>query len=400
MTEQRTDEELKGTDMEDRLTLSNKFKILTYVLIGVGVVSFALGFVFDAERTWANYLLNNYYFVSLAIGAAFFAAIQYITQSGWSAMFKRVPEAMVAYLPFAAVFFIILYFGMHSVFEWTHHEVVSHDHILQHKSPYLNEPFFFARVIVFFAAWIILTKVLRKFSLKEDEVGGMVYFEKSEFYSKILIFVLALSFSLFSVDMLMSLEPHWFSTMFAGKSFMAGVLHASSIIALIVIILSKQGKFPLLNHSHLHDFTRYIFMSSIVWGYFNFAEFMLIWYGNIPEETSFFVHRWHGAYKILFFANIVINWGIPFLVLMPRKSSRSKLFMVPVILLLIIGQYTELYYIIWPATVHEAKFGLLEIGTFLGYAGLFSWVVGTTLTKASLVPKNHPYLEESIQHHF
>ncbi len=386
--------------MEEKLVISNKFKMLTYALIAIGVISFALGFIFDAKRTWANYLLNNYYFISLAIGAAFFGAIQYITQSGWSAAFKRIPEAMVAWIPFAAAFFLIMYFGMHSIFEWTHEDVVQNDHLLQYKSPYLNVPFFFARVVAFFAAWIIMSKLLRKLSLKEDEVGGMMYFEKSEFYSKVFIFIIAITFSLFSVDMLMTLEPHWFSTLFAGKSFIAGVLHGSSIIALIVIILSKQGKLQMLNSSHLHDFTRYIFMSSIVWGYFNFAEYTLIWYGNIPEETAWFVHRSHGVYQILFFVNIALNWAVPFFVLMPRKSSRAKMIMVPVIILLIIGQYTELYYIIWPATVHEAKFGLLEIGTFLGYAGLFSWVVSTALTKASLVPKNHPYIEESIHHHF
>ncbi len=386
--------------MEERVVISDRFKMLTYILMGVGVISYALGFIFDSERAWANYLLNNYYFVSLAIGAAFFGAIQYITQSGWSAMFKRVPEAMVAYLPFAAVFFLIMYFGMHSLFEWTHQDVIQHDHMLQHKSPYLNETFFFIRVLVFFGIWILMSTLLRKLSLKEDEIGGMDYFVKSELYSKIFIFIIALSFSLFAVDMLMSLEPHWFSTLFAGRSFIAAFMHANSIIALIVIILSKQGYFKMLNASHLHDFTRYIFMASIVWGYFNFAEFMLIWYGNIPEETVWFVHRWHGAYEVLFFVNIILNWGIPFLVLMPRKSSRSKMIILPVVVVLIIGQYTELYYIIWPATVGTAKFGLLEIGSFLGYAGLFSWVVATTLAKASLVPKNHPYLQESIQHHF
>jgi Ni/Fe-hydrogenase subunit HybB-like protein len=293
-----------------------------------------------------------------------------------------------------------MFFGMHSIFEWTHDEVIQHDHLIQHKSPYLNIPFFFARVVVFFAVWTILSKVLRKLSLKEDEVGGLQYFEKSELYSKIFIFVIAITFSLFAVDMLLSLDPHWFSTLFAAKSFIAAFLHGSSIITLIVIILNRTGNLDLLNRSHLHDFTRYIFMTSIVWGYFNFAEFMLIWYGNIPEETVWFVERWHGAYKILFFANIILNWAIPFFILMPRKSSRSKMFIFPVIVLLMIGQYTELYYIIWPNVVHEAKFGLLEIGAFAGYVGVFSLVVSTWLTKASLVPKNHPYLEESLNHHF
>ncbi len=386
--------------MKDQISISKNYKLLIYILIGIGVVSFALGFVFDAKRTWANYLLNNYYFLSIAVGAAFFGAIQYITNSGWSAAFKRIPEAMAAYIPFAGVFFLIMYFGMHSIFEWTHEEVLQHDELIQHKSPYLNVPFFFIRVIVFFAVWTILSKLLRKFSLKEDEVGGLHYFEKSELYSKIFIFIIAITFTLFAVDMLLSLDPHWFSTLFAAKSFIAAFLHGSSIITLIVIILNRTGNFDILNRSHLHDFTRYIFMTSIVWGYFNFAEFMLIWYGNIPEETIWYVERWYGAYKVLFFVNIILNWFIPFMVLMPRKTSRSKLIIFPVIIVLMVGQYTELYYIIWPNVVHEAKFGLLEIGTFLGYAGIFSLVVTNWLAKASLVPKNHPYLQESLHHHF
>lgn len=390
----------KSTDMDEKFVIPQKFRIVTISLMAIGVISFTLGFIFDSQRTWANYLLNNYYFVSLAVGAAFFIAIQYVAQAGWSAAFKRVPEAMAAYLPVGGVLFLIMFFGMHSLYHWTHAEAIQTDVLLQHKSPYLNEPFFFIRLILFFGAWIVLTGIMRKISVTEDVEGGTKYFYKSEMYSKILIFVIALTFSLFAVDALMSLEPHWFSTLFAAKSFMAAVLHASTIIALIVFLLHRAGHFSMLNHSHLHDFTRYIFMSSIVWGYFNFAEFMLIWYANIPEETTFFVKRWEGIWQTLFYASIVLNWGIPFIALMPRKTSRSKPVIIPVIILLMIGQYTELYYIIWPATVGVAKFGLLEIGCFLGFTGLFSLTVATALTRANLVPKNHPYLEESIAHHF
>ena len=200
--------------------------------------------------------------------------------------------------------------------------------------------------------------------------------------------------------MLMSLEAHWFSTLYAAKMFISAFLHGSAVITLIVIILHKYGHLKMLNRSHLHDFTRYMFMLCIMWGYFTFSQFMIIWYGNIPEETAFYVHRWHGTYQVLFFVSIFLNWFVPFLFLMPRKTSRSKLVMVPVIVLLLIGQYIELYYDIWPATVSDAKFGLLEVGTFLGFAGLFILVVITYLAKANLVPKNHPYLEESIHHHF
>jgi len=386
--------------IEEKFVISKKLKLVTYVLIAIGLLSFVYGFFTDVQRTWANYLLNNFMFVSIAVGAAFFISIQYISQAGWSAAFKRIPEAMAAYLPFAAVFFILLLFGVHSLYEWSHPEELAHDHLIQHKSPYLNVPFWGIRILLFFGLWILLTKWMRKISLKEDQEGGMSYFYKSEHLSKVFIFIVAVSFSAFSVDMLMSLQVHWFSTIFAAKMFISAFQHGAAVITLIVIILHKYGYLQVLNRSHLHDFTRYMFMLAIVWGYFTFAQFMLIWYGNIPEETSYYVHRWHGPFQVLFYASIVLNWFIPFLFLMPRSTSRSKIVMVPVIVLLLLGQYVELYYEIWPATLHEAKFGLLEIGTWLGYAGLFTLVVITYLAKANLVPKNHPYLEESIHHHF
>ncbi|HZL08883.1 MAG TPA: hypothetical protein VFC65_02710 [Prolixibacteraceae bacterium] len=385
---------------EDILVVPRKFKYLTFGLIGIGVISMVLGFILNPERAWANYLLNNYYFVSLAIGAAFFGAIQYISQAGWSSAFKRIPEAMASYVPVAAVFFLLMYFGVHSLFHWSHEGIAETDALLAHKVPYLNIPFLFIRIALFFGLWIFMIRLLRKISLKEDAEGGMTWFYQSEKYSKIIIFIIAISFTFFAIDMIMSLEPHWFSALFAAKSFIAAFLHASTVITLIVIILSKIGHLKMLNRSHLHDFSRYIFMLSIIWGYFNFVEFMLIWYGNIPEETIFYVSRSHGAFGFLFYANIVLNWFIPFLFLMPRMTSRSKLFLVPVIVVLMIGQYTELYYYIWPAVVHEAKFGILEIGTYLGFLGLFTLVVSNTLSKASLVPRNHPYLEESIYHQF
>ena len=386
--------------MEDKLIVQKNFKYLLFGLIAIGVLSMTISFLMDPARAWANYLLNNYYFVSLAVGAAFFGAIQYITQSGWSSAFKRVPEAMASYIPVAAVFFLLLYFGIHSLFHWSHEGITATDELIAHKAPYLNVPFFFIRVILFFGLWILMVRLLRRLSLKEDEEGGLAYFAQSEKYSRVFIFIIAISFTLFAFDMLMSLEPHWFSALFAAKSFIAAFFHASTVIAFIVIVLHRMGHFTMLNRSHLHDYSRYIFMLAIVWGYFNFAEFMIIWYGNIPEETMFFVKRNEGVFGVLFYANIVINWLVPFLMLMPRMTSRSRVFLLPVIIVLMIGQYTELYYYIWPAVVHEARFGLLEIGSFLGFLGLFALVVTNTLTKANLVPKNHPYLEESVYHQF
>ncbi len=392
--------------MKEQLKIPKTFRIITLILISIGALTFLFGILSDSLRTWANYLIVNYYFLSLSLGAAFFLAIQSISQSGWSAAFKRVPEAMTAYIPFAAVFFLLIYFGVHHLYGWSHRETVASDLLLQHKSVYLNVPFFFLRLITFFILWIIFTGIMRRISLKEDmlyptdQTAIMTLFNKSELFSKIFIFIFAITFSLSAFDWIMSLEAHWYSTIFALKNLVAAFLHGTSIVALIIFILHKRGYFSFLNEYHLHDFARYIFMLSIVWGYFWFAQFMIIWYGNIPEETAYYYIRWNEGWKVMFFLEIGLNWGIPFLVLLPVKTSRNLTVISIVILFLIIGQYLDLYMQIIPATTRLLKFGWIEAGLFLGYAGLFALVVATVLSNAKLVPSNHPYLEESLNHKF
>jgi hypothetical protein len=386
--------------MKEDLSIPVIFRIIAGGLTLLGLGAFIYAFINEPQRAWSNYLLNNYIFFSIAMGGVFFFVIQYISQSGWSAGFKRVSEAMMSWLPFAAVFFLILYFGIHSLYHWSLEEVVATDKLVQHKTPYLNVPFFYIRIIIYFALWVLLTQILRRYSVKEDEVGGMKYFEKSELYSKVLIFVLAITFTLSAIDWIMSLEPHWYSTIFALKNMVSAFLHGVSIMVLIIFILNKKGYFPFLNKYHLHDFTRYIFMLAIIWGYFWFAQFMLIWYGNIPEETMYYYYRWKDGWKALFFAEIIINWGIPFLILLPVKASRNMAVISIVIVFLIIGQYIEQFLQIMPETMGNLKFGFIEIATYLGYAGLFSLVVITSLSRRKLIPSNHPYLEESLEHHF
>lgn len=396
----------KITVMKENVVVSTTFRIVTLALTGIGALCFLLGLFSDPQRTWANYLIVNYYFLSLSIGGAFFFVIQSISQSGWSSAFKRVPEAMMAYIPFAAGFFLLLFFGMHQLYHWSHADTVAADPLLKHKAPYLNIPFFFARMVISFALWIILAAVLRKLSLREDasnpsdQAGILDLFHKSELYSKIFIFVLAITFSLSAFDWIMSIDAHWSSTIFALKNMVAAFLHGISVLALIVFILHRKGYFPFLNKFHLHDFSRYIFIFSIIWGYFWFAQFMIIWYGNIPEETVYYFTRWQKGWKVLFFLEIGINWLIPFMILLPVKTSRNIRVITAVIILLIIGQYIDLFTQVIPGTTGQLKFGWIEAGLFMGFAGLFSLVVATALGKAKIIPPNHPYLEESTEHHF
>jgi len=388
--------------MEKKFEFTPKLRYITYALMLIGIVALVFGFMGDPQRGWINILLNNFYFLSLAIGASFFLALQYITQAGWSSAFKRIPESMSAYIPFAAVIMGILIFGMKDIYSWIEPESHSFDehqlHLIHHKSAYLNVPFFILRMVLYFAVWIFMTKMLRKFSLKEDMEGGIKYFKKTELYSKVYIFTLALTFSLASFDWLMTLEPTWYSTIYSLKNFVAAFYHGSAIIILILLFMHGRGYFQFINNAHWQDFSKYIFILAIMWAYFWFSQYLLIWFANIPEETTYYVERLTGPWKVNFYANLVLNWAVPFMILLPNYFARKKFILGFVIICLIAGQYIDLYEQIVPGTLGEFDIGFVEVGIFIGFAGLFLYIFMRTLSRASLIPENHPLLEESLHH--
>jgi len=386
--------------MEKQLKLSAGFKIVCFVLIAFGLFTVLTGFLTDdSTRTWANLLLNNYYFMSVTIGATFWMALQAITQSGWSAAFVRIPQAMSNYLVVSFGLWFFMFFGLHDLYHWSHHDAVMHDPILLHKEPYLNVPFFAIRFVAFFAIWIFLTQRIKKLSLEEDKFGGLTYFNKIEFTSKIYIFVLALTFSLFSIDWLMSLDPHWYSTIYAVKKFIMAFYHGIVVVTVIAVLLYKSGHMPFFKKSHLEDFARYIFILSIVWGYMWLSQYLLIWYANIPEETVYYAPRILKDYKTYFYLELIVNWAFPFLFLMWNRIAKNTTAILFVALVLAAGQWIELYMSIMPETADTHNITYIEIGTFLGYAGVFALVVAWSLARIPLVPKNHPYLIESMEHH-
>ncbi len=386
--------------MEEKFSFPSKLKISAIALVIIGLAAFIWGFISHPDQAWGNLLLNNFFFVSIAVGASFFLSLQYIAQAGWSAGFKRVSEAVVSYLPVGGILFLVLIFGLGHIYHWAHEGAAAHDELLSHKSVFLNIPFFSVRILIYFSLWIFMARYLRKLSLKEDLEGGLSWFEKSEFYSKVNIFIIAVTFTFASIDWLMSIHPHWYSTIFSFKAFASAFYHGSTFVILIILLLNRAGYFSFLNKSHLHDFSRYIFMLSIIYGYLWFMQFTIIWYGNIPEETIYYALRWTSPWETLYFVDIILNFAVPFLVLMPRAPSRNKSVILIVALFVLVGLWVELYNQIFPAINPENNFGLLEVGAFVGFLGLFTLIVATTLTKAPLIPKNHPYLDECLNHHF
>jgi hypothetical protein len=391
---------MENYNLDKQLVISKRFNYLTYILMGIGLVTIIVGFIVNPVKTWANYLMNNYYFLSLAIGATFFVALQYITQTGWSSAFIRIPQAMANVIPVIAILMIpILVFGLPELYHWAHPGAAAHDPIIAHKSPYLNLPFFISRYVIFFAVWIVLTQYLKRLSLKEDLVGGMANFYKSEFFSKVYIFTLAVTFSLATFDWIMSVDVHWFSTIFAFRNFAMSFYHGTVVVTLIIIILNKMGYLPFLNKAHLKDLSKYIFILSIIWTYLWFAQYILIWYANIPEETVYYLPRTKGEFRPLFYGELIINWVIPFVLLLSNYLVSHKNTLLTICVIIIIGQWVDLYQQIIVGTYGKLEIGFIEIGSFLGFAGMFAFVVARTLKAAPLVPKNHPYLEESLSHH-
>lgn len=389
--------------MNETFNFTSRLKTISIVLMLIGAAALAGGFVVysgdEINRVWANLLLDSVFFMGIGMGAAFFIAAVYLAWGGFSVVFKRVPEAISQWMPIAAVILLLVLIAGHgNLYEWTHMEEVEKDPVLKGKSPYLNLPFFFIRFAFFVGALVTCTILLRKTSLKEDTMtsGDTSMYKRSLVIASVFIPFFAVYILVTAWDWLMSLDPHWYSTMYGWYSFASFWVTSIAVITLFTIYLKKQGYLKEVNVNHLHNLGIMMFAFSIFWTYVTFCQFMLIWYANIPEETIYFQHR-YGHYKPLFYGIFVLNFVLPFLLLMSRDAKRNMNRLVLVACIIIIGHFTDFYLMIMPATVGDNNgFGFLEIGLPCLYIGLLLYVVFSSLAKAPLVPKNHPFLQESI----
>ncbi|GGH05823.1 quinol:cytochrome C oxidoreductase [Sphingobacterium alkalisoli] len=387
-------------------------KVLSLVAIVVGIVAVALGLLSSdhimVERTYANLLLMGYYFTCVCAAGAFFVALQLVTQSGWSAGLIRIPQAMASILPIASVIlFIIIALGLstHNLYHHWHAEGLTdpnspnYDALVAGKASYLNMPWFLGRQIIFMGLYSVFAVILAKLSYNEDLVGGLNSYKQSFKLSAIFLVIFGFTTPIWSFDTIMSLEAHWFSTMFGWYNFAAMWVSGLCVITLILIFLKKAGYMSWVNENHLHDLGKLIFGFSIFWTYVWFAQFMLIWYANIPEETVYFYKRWEPEYKPWFWINIIINFVAPLLLLVDRDAKRRLNVMMCVCILLLLGHWLDYYIMVMPGTVETHRgFGYIEVGTAIGFMGIFIFLVMSKLSRHPLAAKNHPFLDESLHH--
>ncbi|MBR7208583.1 hypothetical protein [Hymenobacter negativus] len=350
---------------------------------------------------------SNLFFLGVSTIGTVFMAINYVAYAGWSVMVKRISEALSAWvIPGGVIMLIIFLVGRHDIFHWTHEGIMdknspNYDAIIAGKSGFLNLPFYLIRTIVYLAIWAYFSWKLRQLSLQEDLNGGTVWFHKSINASALFLVLYAVSSSMSAWDWVMSVDTHWFSTMFGWYVFASWWVSGIAAIALTAIFLKQAGYLRALSVNHLHDLGKLMFGFSIFWTYVWFAQFMLIWYANLPEEAVYFNQRlggFEGRYTFLFYFNIFINFVFPFLGLMTRDAKRQMIIMKIVCIAILAGHWSDFYLMLMPATLRGENGFLIEIGIAAIFLGAFLILFTRRLASASLVAVNHPFLDESVHH--
>lgn len=394
-------------------TVPSRARMTSFILMAVGLISIICMFMMDhnedpeyhANRAWSNVFAGSFFFMAAALAAAFFLGLQYAAEAGWATTIKRVIEAVTMYLPWGLSFMLLLFIlgqmQVHHIYHWMVTGVADHDPIIAGKMGYFGW-FWWTRTILYMIGWTWFTMKLRRNSIEADKLDIDVnnsYHWKNIKLGAWFMVVFAVTSSTSAWDWVMSIDTHWFSTLFGWYIFAGMWISALTIIVMLIVWLKKLGYLAEVTESTIHDMGKWMFAISFLWTYLYFSQFMLIWYSNIPEEVIYFQTRWE-SYKTLMWTVLFVNFAFPMVMLMSRDAKRNFFFLIFVGTIILAGHYLDLIMIVMPGTVghHWTGLGWMELGTFLFFLGLFLFVVMNALAKAPLMVKNHPFLQESMHH--
>lgn len=392
-----------------------KLKSTSLVLLAIGIITLIAGGIvllsshdqMDQNRFWAVMLQNSVFFLLICVASIFILSATSLAQGAWIVAFRRIPESIgsivwVLAAIAGAVLLTIVWTGNDHIYKWVKPGYIEDNSLNGLKNFFLSKNFFTIWTLLTLGLWGWLGVKIRDLSVKQDSEpkGATKIYWLNFKYSAGFVFVFALTLaSTIPWLWIMSLDAHWFSTMFSWYTFASSFVSGMSMIMLWVLYTKRQGYLQLVTDEHIHDVGKFMFAFSIFWTYLWFSQFMLIWYANIPEETIYFKIRMHGPYKFFYWINIVLNFVAPILILMPRPNKRNYFVVTLVAVIILLGHWIDFYQMVMPATVGENwKIGWFEIGIVCGFVGLILFLVSNKLTKAKLIPQNHPLMKETVIH--
>ena len=370
-------------------------------LAAIGVIAAAVGSVLAPDRAWGSWLVMGHYAIGLGLAGLCFVAIHYTTGASWSVAIRRIPEGLAGTLLFGSLLLALAFLARPELYPWTSGSLIATGGSeWAFKRWWLSWPFFLVRAAIYCTLWIGFAFAIRRRSRKQDADGDPRWTEGNARLSAAFLVVFGATFSLASIDWTMSLEPQWFSTIFGIYAFAGLFVSGVAAIILVAIWLERRGPLgQILSDDHLHDLGKLLFAFSAFWMYIWFSQYLLIWYTNIPEETSYFERRLHGGWGVLVAANVVLNWIVPFAVLLRRDAKRDRRTLAWVAGTVLIGRWLDLYLMIFPTVVGETpRVGVWEIGVTVGATGAFGLVLAWVLGRAPAVPLADPQLKESLDY--
>lgn len=410
--------------LREQFAIPKRYNTFAMALMAVGLLSIVILFFTHgtnsnehvSARFWAALLQNSVYFLLITNAAMFFICATTLAWGGWQMSFRRVTEAISTCVPILGiitlVILMVLVFGpSHVIYKWAAPDAMN-DHAIAHKSGFLNKGFFTAWTIITIGGWWLLGRKIRRMSRSIDDrplsiEEGKKYIWNNTVWAAIYAVLFALTV-LSSIPWLwlMSIDAHWYSTMYSWYTFASSFVAGIALITLFVIFLKNNRYLELVTEEHLHDLGKFMFAFSIFWTYLWFSQFMLIWYANIPEETIYFKQRMQGPYRGIFFLNLIINFLAPLLILMKRGTKRNYGTVSMMAVLIIFGHWLDFYQMVMPSAVMDPKTHLTHVplmladfGIALGFVGLIMFITARSLAKHPLLARNHPFLKESIIHH-
>ena len=378
---------------------------LVPLILGIALlVVSAMGGWQNSDDFFFAYLTGWAFLVTTALGGLLFLIFHHLTRAGWNVVVNRINEALIWAFPLLFLLGLPILFGMHDLYHWTHADLYDpssshYDAILAGKRGYLNTPFWAARLVVYFMVWSIISYRLYTFSVRQDVNPDPELQTKLRSTSAWGLPLTAVTLAFASYDILMSTDPHWFSTIFGVYFFAGGILSAVSVITLVALLLQRTGGLleGVITKEHYQDLGKYLFGFTVFWAYIAFSQYLLYWYGGIPEETVWFQHRlqngwqWHSAMLVL------VHFVVPFLVLLPRGTKRTYSILSIMAVTQIVMHWFDLHWVVLPVLRDGGGFHWLDITCWLGLAGIFGGILMYRISRHPLVPQNHPYLGESLR---